>query len=65
MEGTVYTILVRIEKKCSSRLRRKSQSLDLRENFTRAKGEQELKGFWERWTFLEEKMNEIKEKRNV
>jgi len=34
VEGTVYTILVRIEKKGLVRLRRKNLSLDLRENST-------------------------------
>ncbi|MFP3511029.1 PadR family transcriptional regulator [Peribacillus sp. SIMBA_075] len=67
VEGTVYTILVRIEKKGLVEIEKIKSELGLARKFytLNAKGEQELKEFWERWTFLEEKMNEIKEKRNV
>ncbi|MDF9762193.1 PadR family transcriptional regulator PadR [Peribacillus simplex] len=67
VEGTVYTILVRIEKKGLVEIEKKKSELGPARKFytLNAKGEQELKEFWERWTFLEEKMNEIKEKRNV
>ncbi|MFL0365883.1 PadR family transcriptional regulator [Bacillus sp. PK3_68] len=67
VEGTVYTILVRIEKKGLVEIEKKKSELGPARKFytLNAKGEQELKDFWKRWTFLEEKMNEIKEQRNV
>ncbi|KQL36028.1 MULTISPECIES: PadR family transcriptional regulator [Bacillaceae] len=67
VEGTVYTILVRIEKKGLVEIEKKKSELGPARKFYKlnAKGEEELKEFWQRWTFLEEKMNEIKEQRNV
>ncbi|AMM92619.1 PadR family transcriptional regulator [Peribacillus simplex] len=56
VEGTVYTILVRIEKKGLVIEKIKSELGLARKFYTlNAKGEQELKEFWERWTFLEKK----------
>ncbi|ALC85433.1 PadR family transcriptional regulator [Bacillus sp. FJAT-22090] len=67
VEGTVYTILVRIEKKGLVEIEKKKSELGPARKFYKlnAKGEEELKEFWQRWIFLEEKMNEIKEQRNV
>lgn len=67
VEGTVYTILVRIEKKGLVEIEKKKSVLGPARKFytLNAKGEQELNDFWLRWSFLVEKMNEIKGQRNV
>ncbi|ALC82902.1 MULTISPECIES: PadR family transcriptional regulator [Bacillus] len=67
VEGTVYTILLRIEKKGLVEIEKKKSELGpMRKFYTlNANGEQELINFWQRWSFIEQKMNEIKGKRNV
>jgi PadR family transcriptional regulator, regulatory protein PadR len=67
VEGTVYTILVRIEKKGLVEIQKKKSDLGPARKFytLNAKGEQELIDFWQRWSFLAEKMNVIKEQRDV
>lgn len=67
VEGTVYTILVRIEKKGLVEIEKKKSELGPARKFytLNAKGEQELNDFWVRWSFLAEKMNGIKEQRDV
>ncbi|WCM14106.1 PadR family transcriptional regulator [Priestia filamentosa] len=67
VEGTVYTILVRIEKKELVEIEKKKSELGPARKFytLNAKGEQELNDFWIRWSFLAEKMNGIKEQRDV
>jgi PadR family transcriptional regulator PadR len=67
VEGTVYTILVRIEKKGLVEIEKKKSELGPARKFytLNDKGEQELNDFWKRWSFLEEKMNLIKGERNV
>lgn len=66
VEGTVYTILVRIEKNGLVEIEKKKSDLGPARKFytLNTKGEQKLQEFWERWTFLEDKMTELKEKRN-
>lgn len=66
-EGTVYTILLRLEKKGFVNINKKKSDLGPTRKFytLSAAGEEELMSFWERWSFIEEKMNEIKEKRHV
>ncbi|WP_019242958.1 MULTISPECIES: PadR family transcriptional regulator [Bacillus] len=66
-EGTVYTILLRLEKKGFVNINKKKSDLGPTRKFNTlsAAGEEELMSFWERWSFIEEKMNEIKEKRHV
>jgi len=63
VEGTVYTILVRIEKKELVNIEKKKSELGPARKFytLNESGEQALKDFWQRWTFLEGKMSEIKE----
>lgn len=67
VEGTVYTILVRIEKKGLVEIEKKKSELGPARKFytLNAKGEQELNDFWIRWSFLAKKMNGIKEQRDV
>lgn len=66
VEGTVYTILIRLEKKELVEIDRKKSDLGPARKFysLNAKGEQELRDFWERWNFLEETINEIRGRRN-
>lgn len=67
VEGTVYTILVRIEKKGLVEVEKKKSALGPARKFytLNAKGKQELEYFWEKWMFLEEKINQMKEQRNA
>ena len=55
------------EKRVSGGIEKKKSDLGpARKLYTlNAKGEQELNDFWQRWSFLAEKMNEIKGQRNV
>ena len=54
-EGTVYTILVRLEKKPSDiGPPRKFYTLN-------QAGRKELEHFWERWDFLSDKINHLKQ----
>lgn len=66
VEGTVYTILVRIEKNGLVEIEKKKSDLGPARKFytLNVKGEQKLQEFWERWTFLEGKMAELKERQN-
>ncbi|WNS46910.1 PadR family transcriptional regulator [Paenibacillus sp. MMS20-IR301] len=63
VEGTVYTILIRLEK---SRLvdttKRPSDMGPPRKFFAlNAAGREELQRFWERWGFISAKMSQLKE----
>lgn len=66
VEGTVYTILLRLEKNGFVEIEKKKSDLGPTRKFytLSAEGEQELGHFWQRWAFIEQKMNEIKEQRN-
>ena len=65
VDGTVYTILVRLEKnKLVTIEKRPSDMGPPRKLFTlNDAGRKELGEFWERWEFLASKINELKEKR--
>ncbi|WP_453509221.1 PadR family transcriptional regulator, partial [Streptomyces sp. NPDC055080] len=54
VEGTVYTILVRIEKKGLVEIEKKKSELGPARKFytLNAKGQKELNDFWHRWSFL-------------
>lgn len=67
VEGTVYTILLRLEKKGFVEIEKKKSDLGPTRKFytLSAAGEQERINFWQRWAFIEQKMNEIKEQKNV
>lgn len=66
VEGTVYTILVRIEKNGLVEIKKKKSDLGPARKFytLNNKGEQKLQEFWNKWIFLEGKMSELKERRN-
>lgn len=63
VEGTVYTILVRLEKnKLVSIERAPSELGPLRKFYTlTAAGREELQSFWSRWDYVSSKINELKE----
>lgn len=65
VEGTVYTILVRLEKNKLVSIEKKRSELGPPRKFYSLNdaGREELRVFWEKWTFLSSKINELKENR--
>lgn len=65
VEGTVYTILVRLEKnKLVDTEKRPSEIGPPRKFFTlNGAGREELRKFWKKWEFLSSKLGELKESR--
>jgi len=63
VEGTVYTILLRLEKNGWVDTEKKPSDMGPARKFYRlnAAGRQELESFWDRWNFVTEKMTELKE----
>lgn len=63
VDGTVYTILVRLEKnKLVEITKKKSDMGPPRKFFTlNDAGHQELEKFWAKWEFVSTRMNELKE----
>ncbi|MGL4335794.1 MAG: PadR family transcriptional regulator [Turicibacter sp.] len=63
VDGTVYTILVRLEKnKLVETTKKPSDMGPPRKFFTlNEAGQEELKKFWSKWDFLESKISELKE----
>ena len=63
VDGTVYTILVRLEKnKLVESTKRPSDMGPPRKFFTlNDAGREELKKFWAKWEFVSTKINELKE----
>lgn len=66
VEGTVYTILVRLEKNNLVDIEKKPSDMGPPRKFfaLNGAGREELRKFWERWSFLSSKINELKEKNN-
>ena len=62
VEGTVYTILVRLEKnKLVSTEKKPSEVGPPRKFYSLThEGEQELKNFWAKWDFVSSKINELR-----
>lgn len=65
VDGTVYTILVRLEKnKLVESTKRPSDMGPPRKFFTlNDAGREELKKFWAKWEFISMKINHLKEKK--
>mgnify|MGYP005807849561 FL=1 len=65
VEGTVYTILVRLEKNKLVNIEKKRSELGPPRKFYSLNdaGRKELRLFWEKWEFLASKINELKGKR--
>ena len=66
VDGTTYTILVRLEKnKLVDIEKRPSEMGPPRKFYTlNAAGRKELQRFWAKWEFVASKINELKEKRS-
>lgn len=64
VDGTVYTILVRLEKNKLVEVTKKPSDMGPPRKFfvLNKAGRQELQTFWEKWDFVSSKMNELKEK---
>lgn len=63
VDGTVYTILVRLEKNKLVDIEKKPSDLGPPRKFFKLNeaGHEELRMFWERWEYVSSKMNELKE----
>ena len=65
VDGTVYTILVRLEKKKLVEITKKPSDMGPPRKFfvLNDMGLKELRKFWEKWEFVSSKINELKEKK--
>ena len=63
VDGTVYTILVRLEKNKLVDIEKKPSDMGPPRKFfvLNEKGREELNRFWEKWAFLSSKITELKE----
>ncbi|WP_423230043.1 PadR family transcriptional regulator [Acetobacterium bakii] len=63
VDGTVYTILVRLEKKKLVNIEKKPSDIGPPRKFyvLNGAGLKELEKFWEKWAFVSSKINELKE----
>lgn len=64
VDGTVYTILVRLEKNKLVEVTKKPSDMGPPRKFfvLNDAGREELRKFWKKWEFVSSKMNELKEK---
>ena len=64
VDGTVYTILVRLEKNKLVEVTKRPSDLGPPRKFYALNdaGREELRKFWEKWEFVSSKLNELKEK---
>lgn len=64
VEGTVYTILVRLEKNKLVNIEKKPSDMGPPRKFYTLDnlGREELNRFWKKWEFVSSKINELKEK---
>ncbi len=64
VDGTVYTILVRLEKNGLVDIEKKPSDMGPPRKFyvLNSEGKKELTTFWRKWEFLSSKINEMKEK---
>ncbi len=62
VEGTVYTILLRLEKNNLVGIEKKPSEMGPPRKFysLNDKGREELRKFWEKWEFVESKINELR-----
>ena len=63
VDGTVYTILVRLEKNKLVNIEKKPSELGPPRKFFSLNdaGSKELQKFWDKWDFVSSKINELKE----
>ena len=66
VDGTVYTILVRLEKNKLVEVAKYPSDMGPPRKFfvLNDAGREELRKFWEKWEFVSSKLNELKEKNN-
>jgi PadR family transcriptional regulator, regulatory protein PadR len=66
VEGTVYTILIRLEKNKLVEITKKPSDIGPPRKFFAINdaGLAELQRFWEKWEFVSSKISELKEKRS-
>lgn len=66
VEGTVYTILIRLEKNELVALEKKTSDIGPPRKFytLNERGHEELQRFWRNWEFLQSKINLLKENEN-
>lgn len=64
VDGTVYTILVRLEKNNLVDIEKRPSDMGPPRKFfvLNDAGRKELRKFWEKWEFVASKINELKEK---
>ena len=64
VEGTVYTILVRLEKNKLVNTEKKPSEVGPPRKFysLTESGQEELKNFWAKWDFVSSKINELRSK---
>ena len=65
VEGTVYTILVRLEKNKLVDIEKRPSNMGPPRKFflINDAGRKELRKFWEKWEFLSSRIKELKEKK--
>lgn len=65
VDGTVYTILIRLEKNKLVEITKKPSDMGPPRKFfvLNEAGHEELRRFWEKWEFVASKINELKEER--
>jgi len=65
VEGTVYTILIRLEKNKLVEVSKKPSDMGPPRKFfaLNEAGSEELRRFWEKWEFVSSKINELKERK--
>ena len=63
VEGTVYTILVRLEKNKLVKVSKRPSEMGPPRKFfvLNADGKRELATFWQKWIFISEKIDQLKE----
>jgi len=66
VDGTVYTILLRLEKSKLVEITKKSSDKGPPRNFFTLNdpGREELRRFWEKWEFVSSKINQLKEEQS-
>ena len=66
VDGTVYTILIRLEKNKLVEIIKKPSDMGPPRKFYTLNdaGRQELRKFWEKWEFVASRMNELKERKS-
>lgn len=65
VEGTVYTILIRLEKSKLVEITKKPSDMGPPRKFfvLNDAGREELRKFWKKWEFVSSKINQLKEER--